>query len=108
MKRQLGQPEATGCSASWWIGLSRRFEVKGSIDVEKFSEQVSSFLQQVNRGNRESILREIKNFREISMAEIADKFEGKIPREELEEEIRNLMNDGEIMEIKTGIYRYVP
>ncbi len=90
------------------IGLSRRFEVKGSIDVEKFSEQVSSFLQQVNRGNRESILREIKNFREISLAEIADKFEGKIPRDELEEEIRNLMNDGEIMEIKTGIYRYVP
>lgn len=89
-------------------GLSVRFEIKGSINVEKFSEQVSTFLQKVNKGNRESILREIKNFREISMAEIVDRFEGKIPREELEEEIRNLMNDGEIMEIKTGIYRYVP
>ncbi|MEM0136353.1 MAG: hypothetical protein QXU18_14200 [Thermoplasmatales archaeon] len=90
------------------IGLFRRFETKGSIDIEKFSDQVGLFLQQVNKGNRDSILREIKNFREISFDEIVGKFEGKIPREELEEEIRNLMNDGEIMEIKTGIYRYVP
>ncbi|MCL6003384.1 MAG: hypothetical protein M0Z77_08285 [Thermoplasmatales archaeon] len=90
------------------IGLSRRFELKGSIDVEKFSDQVNIFLQSVNKSNRDSILKEIKNYREISMDEIADKFDGKIPREELENEIRDLMNDGEIMEIKTGIYRYVP
>ena len=89
-------------------GLFTRFELKGSLDVEKFSDQIEAFLQSVNKGNRESILREIKNYREISLDEMVNKFEAKIPREELEEEIRNLMNDGEIMEIKSGIYRYVP
>ena len=90
------------------LGLHTRFELKGSIDVEKFSDQVEVFLRGVNKGNRESILKEIKNYREISLEEIVDKFGGRIPKEELEDEIRNLMNDGEIMEIKTGIYRYVP
>ncbi|MGC8562546.1 MAG: hypothetical protein ACP5UZ_03815 [Thermoplasmata archaeon] len=89
-------------------GLFKRFEMNGSVDIEKFSEQVALFLQRVNKGNRDGILNEIKNFREISLNELVDKFDGKIAREELEEEIRNLMNDGEIMEIKTGIYRYVP
>ncbi len=88
-------------------GLHRRFELKGSVDVEKFSDQVERFLQGVNKGNKDSILKEIKNYREISLEEIVDKFEGRIPKEELEDEIRNLMNDGEIMEIKTGIYRYI-
>lgn len=90
------------------LGIFKRFESKGSVDIEKFRDQVDTFLAGVNKGNKESILKEIKNFREISLNEIIDKFEGKIPREELEDEIRNLMNDGEIMEIKTGIYRYVP
>ncbi len=90
------------------LGIFKRFESKGSVDIEKFTDQVDTFLAGVNKGNKESILKEIKNFREISLNEIIDKFEGKIPREELEDEIRNLMNDGEIMEIKTGIYRYVP
>ncbi len=90
------------------LGLFKRFEMKGSIDVEKFSDLVDSFIRILDKGNRDKILSEIKNYREISLEEIAEKLEGKIPREELEEEIRNLMNDGEIMEIKSGIYRYVP
>ncbi len=89
------------------LGLFTRLELKGSIDVEKFSDQVEVFLAGVNKGNKDNILKEIKNYREISIDELADKFEGRMPREELEDEIRNLMNDGEIMEIKTGIYRYV-
>jgi RPA family protein len=89
-------------------GLFRRFGLKGSVDVEKFSDLIDTFLEGVGRGNRETILSEIKNYREISLEEIADKFEGRIPREVLENEIRNLMNDGEIMEIKSGMYRYIP
>jgi RPA family protein len=90
------------------LGLHVRFQLKGSIDVEKFSDQINVFLRNVNQGNRETILKEIKNFREISFEELVDKLGERIPREELEDEIRNLMSDGEIMEIKTGIYRYVP
>ena len=90
------------------LGVYTRFSLKGSIDVEKFSDQIEVFLRNVNSGNRENILKEIKSYREISFNELVDKLGGRIPREELEEEIRNLMNDGEIMEIKTGIYRYVP
>jgi len=89
-------------------GLYRRFGLKGSVDVEKFSDLIETFLEGIGRGDREMILGEIKNYREISIDEIADKFEGKIPREVLEDEIRNLMNEGEIMEVKSGIYRYVP
>lgn len=105
--RDRDELSALMASEKLGLGLSRRFETKGSVDVEKFSGQINSFLEQLGRGNRETILNEIKNYREISIAEIADRFEGKIPREELEDEIRNLMSDGEIMEIKTGIYRYV-
>ena len=49
------------------------------MDIEKFTDQVDTFLAGVNKGNKESILKEIKNFREISLNEIIDKFEGKIP-----------------------------
>lgn len=89
-------------------GLSQRFELKNSIDIEKFVAVVNSFVGQSVLGNRETILEEIKKFREISLKEILDKLEDKIPKEEIEENVRDLLLDGEIMEVKTGIYKYIP
>lgn len=89
-------------------GLAQRFKLKNSVDIEKFSSIVDSYVAQSVTGIRETILDEMKKFREISMDEMAERLEGKVTREELEENIRNLLLDGEIMEIKTGVFKYIP
>ncbi|MGC8645117.1 MAG: hypothetical protein ACP5UO_02470 [Thermoplasmata archaeon] len=90
------------------FGLSKRFELNGSVDLEKYISLPGLFLESLSRRNREVILAEIRNFREISLEELMKKLGDKINREDIEDEIRNLLNDGEIMEVKTGIYRYIP
>ncbi|MEM0130089.1 MAG: hypothetical protein QW100_00415 [Thermoplasmatales archaeon] len=89
------------------FGLSKRFELKGSIDVEKFLNLVSSFTERLSRKNRQIVLDEIKESKEISLEELVHRLEGKMSRENIEEELGNLLNDGELMEVRTGVYRYI-
>jgi RPA family protein len=90
------------------IGMAERFSSAGSIDVEKFSALVEEFVLKNLSGTRDAVLDEIKKFREVSVEELAERMEGKVQRNELEEYVRELLLDGEIMEVRTGVYRYVP
>lgn len=89
-------------------GLFMRFQSRGSIDVEKFLALVASFTEGNVKLTREIILNEIKGHGSISVEDLAKSLKGKVSSEEIDQEIRNLMNDGEIMELKSGIYKYVP
>ncbi len=88
-------------------GLFKRFQSRGSVDVEKFSALVSSFVEKSGRQTREMVLDKIKKQSSISIEDLQRELNGKMGRELIEQEIRNLMNDGEIMELKSGIYKYV-
>ncbi|MEM0141187.1 MAG: hypothetical protein QXN66_04025 [Thermoplasmatales archaeon] len=89
------------------LGLSKRFELKGSVDVEKFISLVNSFTEGLSKKNKQIVLEEIKGNREISLEELVSRLGDKLSRESIEEELRNLLNEGELMEVRTGIYRYV-
>ncbi|MEM0346832.1 MAG: hypothetical protein QW340_04085, partial [Thermoplasmatales archaeon] len=75
---------------------------------EKFLNLVSSFTEKLSRKNRQIVLDEIKESKEISLEELVRRLASKMSRENIEEELGNLLNDGELMEVRTGVYRYVP
>jgi len=81
--------------------------MNGSVDIEKYISLITQYTESLTEKNREVILGEIKKFREISLDELVGRLGDRLGRETIEEELRNLLNDGEIMEVKTGIYRYI-
>lgn len=89
-------------------GVTERLQRKGSIDVEKFRVIVESIVNKSSIGNREIVLDLIKNFREINYDELYERLSDKISGEELEKIIDNLLAEGEITEIKSGTYKFIP
>jgi len=105
--RERGELAALLDSDRLGLGLSKRFEMNGSVDIEKYISLITQYTESLTEKNREVILGEIKKFREISLDELVGRLGDRLGRETIEEELRNLLNDGEIMEVKTGIYRYI-
>ncbi|MGC8574401.1 MAG: hypothetical protein ACP5RG_00710 [Thermoplasmata archaeon] len=89
-------------------GIEERLQRKGSIDVEKFRAIVESVVTKSNTGNRDIVLQLIKDFREISYEELNERLSEKIGAEELEKIVENLLSEGEITEIKSGTFKYIP
>ncbi len=89
-------------------GIEERLQRKGSIDVEKFRAIVESVVAKSNTGNRDLVLQLIKDFREISYEELNERLSEKIGAEELEKIVENLLSEGEITEIKSGTFKYIP
>ncbi|MCL4412142.1 MAG: hypothetical protein M1526_02140 [Candidatus Thermoplasmatota archaeon] len=89
-------------------GIKERLEKKGSVDIEKFRSSIEHFIDGNKTGNRDVVLNLIKSFREITYEEIIERTENKVGAEEIDQIINNLLAEGEITEIKSGVYKYIP
>ncbi len=89
-------------------GIEERLQRKGSIDIEKFRAIVETVVAKNSIGNRDVVLKLIKDFREITYDELNERLGEEIGSEELEKIVDDLLSEGEITEIKSGTFKYIP